>query len=138
MMRQIAHLFLATVCAVGLAACETTNARWAPKGQSAALADGMHPEIQGAFRNDYIHVIVKGTSAAAMEQYCRGLVRVKPYLRQSLQLTLRSNDLEFGAGVSRREIAKKVQEHRVNRDCSALASDLNTPSGYDNLFLEKI
>lgn len=136
-MRTASNLLLIGICAFGLAACETTGARWAPKGQSAQLAVSMHPEIQGPFQQDYIHVIVKGTSAAAMEQYCRGMVRVKPYLRQSLQLTLRSNDVEFGAGTSRREIAKKVREHRVNQDCSALASGLNR-DGYDNLFLEKI
>jgi hypothetical protein len=105
---------------------------------SAALVSQMHPDISAPFSADYIEVIVKGTSAAAMDKACRGQMRVRQEYRSSLQLVMRSNDIEFGQGTSRREVAKKVLEHRVERNCAALASRLNTPRGYNNIFLERL
>jgi hypothetical protein len=124
--------------ALSLAACQTAEPSIRMEPGSAALVTRMHPDIRGPFSADYIQVIVKGTSAAAIEQGCRGQMRVKSEYRTSLQLVLRSNDIEFGQGTSRREVAKKAQEHRVERDCAALASRLNTPGGYENLFLERL
>jgi hypothetical protein len=124
--------------ALSLAACQTAEPSIRMERASAALVSRMHPDIRGPFSADYIHIIVKGTSAAAVEQGCRGHMRVRSEYRTSLQLVLRSNDIEFGQGTSRREVAKKVQEHRVERDCAALASRLNTPGGYENLFLERL
>jgi hypothetical protein len=121
-----------------LFACQSSGSSIRMERASAALVSQMHPDISAPFSADYIEVIVKGTSAAAMGQACRGQMRVRQEYRSSLQLVLRSNDIEFGQGTSRREVAKKVQEHRVERDCAALASLLNTPRGYNNIFLERL
>ncbi len=121
-----------------LAACQSAGNSIRMELASAALVSQMHPDISAPFSADYIEVIVKGTSAAAMDQGCRGQMRVRPEYRTSLQLVLRSNDIEFGQGTSRREVTKKVLEHRVERNCAALASLLNTPRGYNNIFLERL
>jgi hypothetical protein len=119
-----------------LAGCQTATRSFNPEPASAALATQMHPVIRAEFDKDYIRLIVKGTSAEAMARACRGLVRVSPDYLHSLRLVLRTNDIEFGAGSSNREIAKKIVEHRNERDCEALTARLNV-GGYSNIFLEK-
>ena len=108
-----------------------------PGPAALSLAQGMHPTIKSAFERDYIGVIVKGTSAEAMARACPRDVRVVPQYRASLNAVLQTNDLEFRPGTSRREVARKIAEHREERDCALLAARLNS-GGYDNIFLERI
>jgi hypothetical protein len=136
-MRARFHSLAAAVAAsILLAGCQTATRSVTPEPASAALSAQMHPTIRAEFDKDYIHIIVKGTSAEAMARACRGLVRVRADYLDSLRLVLRTNDIEFGAGSSRKEVAKKVAEHRKERDCEALSDGLNG-RGYDNIFLEK-
>jgi hypothetical protein len=137
-MSTLARHAFAALAAFSLAACQTAGGsgiRMEP--ESALLAQGMHPTIRSAFEADFIHVIVKGTSAEAMARACPANVRVVPTYRSSLNAVLRSNDIEFAPGTSRKEVAQKVVEHRRANNCAALASRLNA-GGYDNLFLERI
>jgi hypothetical protein len=120
-----------------IAGCQSSRRTFVPEPESTALATGLHPEIKPSFDQDYIKLIVKATSAAGMEQGCRGYVRVQPKYRNSLSIMLRTNDIEFGRGSSRKEVAEKAAEHRRNSDCARIASGLNA-SGYDNIFLERL
>jgi hypothetical protein len=129
--------------ALTLAACATNpsglgpTSSWPPRSEQAALANRMHPDIREPYLKDYIFVIVKGTSAAALEQNCRGFIRVSPQYRQSLQLVFRANDEVFGRGTSRKEVAEKVARERTTIDCASFAPRINN-GGYSNLFLEQV
>jgi hypothetical protein len=131
-------LTIMTMAAVVLlTGCQSSDSSVRAEPESVALAQGMHPTIKSEFDRDFIHVIVKGTSAEAMARACPAHVRVIPAYRTSLSAVLRSNDIEFGRGTSRKEVAQKMGEHRKERDCAALASRLNA-GGYDNLFLQRL
>jgi hypothetical protein len=123
--------------AIALAGCQTASRSFNPEPESVVLAGQMHPDIKAAFDQDYIKLIVKGTSASAIDQSCRNVMRVRPAYRTSLALVLRTNDIEFGPGSSRKEVAEKIRSHRKDRDCEGIASRLNE-GGYDNIFLEKV
>jgi hypothetical protein len=121
-MATVQRYAFATFAALSLSACQSAGgSRIRMEPESAVLAQGMHPTIRTAFEADFIHIIVKGTSAEAM----------------ALSAVLRSNDIEFAPGTSRKEVAQKVVEHRRASNCAALASRLNV-GGYENLFLERI
>jgi hypothetical protein len=133
------HRFaLVAVLPALLAACQSSQSGITMEPESAVLARDMHPSVKSAFEADYIEVIVKGTSAEALARACPVDVRVIPSYRASLAAVLRSNDIEFGRGSSRREVSQKIAEHRKERNCRSLAQRLNTTGGYDNLFLERI
>ena len=133
---KIKFFVVAVTVPLLLAGCQSTNRSFVPEAASAALATQMHPAIRAEFDRDYIRLIVKGTSAEAMARACRGIVRVRADYLNSLRLVLRTNDIEFGAGTSNRDVAKKIVEHRNERDCEALSVRLNV-GGYSNIFLEK-
>jgi hypothetical protein len=120
-----------------LAGCQTSERVPRPELASVVISQQMHPDIRSAFDRDYIALIVKGTSAEAIARGCGGVMRIQPQYRQSLDLVLRSNDIEFGRGTSAREVAGKVRDHRRSSDCVALASRLNA-GGYPNIFLERV
>jgi hypothetical protein len=137
-MATVQRYAFATFAALSLSACQSAGgSRIRMEPESAVLAQGMHPTIRTAFEADFIHIIVKGTSAEAMARACPANVRVVPSYRASLSAVLRSNDIEFAPGTSRKEVAQKVVEHRRASNCAALASRLNV-GGYENLFLERI
>jgi hypothetical protein len=133
---NLKFVFAVAVLPLLLAACQSSRRLPRMEPESVALSERMHPEIRAEFDKDYIFVIVKGTSAEAMAQACKGLVQVRPEYVRSLELVLRSNDIEFGAGTSKKEVAKKVSDHRRDKDCALLAPQLNI-GGYNNNFLEK-
>jgi hypothetical protein len=128
----------AAVAALSLTACQSVgSSRISMEPESEVLSRSMHPTIRTAFEADFIEVIVKGTSAEALARACASQIRVVPAYRSSLSSVLRSNDVEFGRGTSRKEVAQKVVEHRQLRNCGALADRLNA-GGYKNLFLERV
>jgi type IV pilus biogenesis protein CpaD/CtpE len=134
---RASQLTVAIAATLLLAGCQSKGRTFTPEPESIVLATRMHPEIKTAFDRDYIELIVKSTSAAGMERACRAFVRVRPEYRSSLALVLRTNDIEFGRGSSRKEVAEKAAAHRRANDCASLASRLNA-GGYDNIFLERL
>jgi hypothetical protein len=137
MMIRASHYAAVVAATLLIAGCQSPRRTFVPEPESAALATGLHPEIKPSFDEDYIKLIVKATSAAGMERGCPGFVRVQRKYRNSLAIMLRTNDIEFGRGSSRKEVAQKAAEHRKDRDCARITSGLNG-SGYDNIFLERL
>jgi hypothetical protein len=100
-------------------------------------ATDLHPDIATAYAADDVGVIVKATSAAAMVKACPDNVRIATQYSPSLDRVLASNDEIFGPGTTDADIAKKVAEHIVEKDCKILTRALVRGS-YKNVFLSAI
>lgn len=97
-----------------------------------AGAQEISPELLKKY-DGLVGAIVKATSAKAMVSACTG-VALAPASRQALEDLLRINDQKFGEGASKRDVARKIQEHQQEQDCADLRLALQMRL-YSNDFL---